>query len=507
MTTDVETTEELTLEQKKARLAELEKKTQVPSIDDGSSMADKKARLAELESKYGQEAPVSTPASLAEKKARLQDLEKKYNEDVSLAETAARGVLKGSTLGFDDELQAMIADLYVNLSGNRDLFPKENDAVYKAARDSLRKDYAESAEANPKTALASEIAGGMLTLRGAPATSGLKEAMAQGATIGSAYGLGSSEADITTPEGAWDAAVDTLTGSLMGGGAGALGQSLLPMLSGFRSVADKTALVRATEWINSGKAKENLGGFLKMLKSESANAKMAPGAQAAAKETAARAAKAEQQAASTRTFTQQAAIDLQRQGGLLPSGIRPDALSQKADKLSRIADISATRAAQTDPGYVAKRYVEGNKSKVFNFIKRNALDAGVGMIEPTALLVQLPAAAILAAANKARGMVTSRVIRAEFKLRGKSDIERMSKSIQGLIENAQGSLKRFAPAFADASKKFGIASAGALHAHLMKTSPEYQVLVSEELAFVGDDKEIETLLEPFTKEVKGAKDE
>lgn len=108
-------------------------------------------------------------------------------------------------------------------------------ASYRSKRDAVKEKFKEAEEANPKSYLAGNVAGGLaLPIPGA-STKGLGALLARGAGIGAAAGIASSEGDLTRldePEQREALAKD----AAMGAGFGLAGESIG---RGLRGIADK----------------------------------------------------------------------------------------------------------------------------------------------------------------------------------------------------------------------------------------------------------------------------
>lgn len=127
--------------------------------------------------------------------------------DVGYMESAARGVAQGASLGFADEITGLLESL-------------GTDKTYQQARDESRENYQLAHEANPKTSIAGELAGGlagafvpgMNLAKGA----GALRTAAHNVALGGAAGLGYSQADLTKGE-TGQVAEDVGKGALLGG--------------------------------------------------------------------------------------------------------------------------------------------------------------------------------------------------------------------------------------------------------------------------------------------------
>lgn len=146
----------------------------------------------------------------------------------SSAMSAVRKGLQGATGGFSDEIAGGVeaAGQVVGLKGlggplknisidSPTLDPVELSAAYERGRNLERENLKRDSQFNPTVSTVSEIAGGFASPIN-KVTKGLSVA-GQGATMGAAYGAGSSEAD-TLAGTAWDAT----KGAAMGYGSGKL---------------------------------------------------------------------------------------------------------------------------------------------------------------------------------------------------------------------------------------------------------------------------------------------
>ena len=155
----------------------------------------------------------------------------KEKEDISKLESLGRGAAQGASFGFADELTGAGEALATTApSGN---YLEDLLTNYKKARDESRAAYKAAEQANPKSYMAGDIAGGVgtgLLTGGAGAVGSIgkvagKESLKQlaklGAKQGAIQGLGLSEADLTEGE-LGQAAKDTAIGAGVGGVAGAI---------------------------------------------------------------------------------------------------------------------------------------------------------------------------------------------------------------------------------------------------------------------------------------------
>ena len=187
-----------------------------------------KPTRAELEAKYSsQPAAVPAPSTKPEPKLKLPE----YSRGVG------RSLLQGALLGFGDEAAAGIATGIAGITG---AIPegKTIGDTYREIKGQEAIDQAAFADENPKTAMAAELAGGLIT---AGATGGssmagaktlgqvAKTGATQGATIGAVYGAGTADTGETVGESAINMAGGAATGAAIGG---ATGGTITPALVG-----------------------------------------------------------------------------------------------------------------------------------------------------------------------------------------------------------------------------------------------------------------------------------
>jgi hypothetical protein len=145
----------------------------------------------------------------------------------SMLESGVRGLAQGVTFGHADEITGALESALT-------------DKTYKQARDESRANYKRAKEENPKTFLASEVAGGVapLLIPGANlGVAGARGAIGLGAAAGGLSAEGNSEADNLA-----DLSKDTLTGMGVGAltaGAGMAGAKALQ--KGSNLVSEKLA--------------------------------------------------------------------------------------------------------------------------------------------------------------------------------------------------------------------------------------------------------------------------
>lgn len=167
---------------------------------------------------------------------------------------AASGLAQGATLGFADELGAIGSTAMKALTGHAGPLAgqplSDIGDQYERERNQLRQEFAQAAEANPKTALAANIAGSvanplasMIPSVSAGKTLGstVANTAVQGGAQGAVMGAGNSEAD-TLGGLATDTALGLGVGTLGGAAGGALAHGVAkatPVVgNAFRSSAD-----------------------------------------------------------------------------------------------------------------------------------------------------------------------------------------------------------------------------------------------------------------------------
>ncbi|CAB4146636.1 hypothetical protein UFOVP1008_30 [uncultured Caudovirales phage] len=166
----------------------------------------------------------------------------------SRTDSLRAGASSGVTLGFNDELKAALG------AGADAIFQGGDFANYGRLRDAYRQEEAQAQAANPGAYLGGALlGGGVIPLPGAAQVAGARTAgqlgMAmgrQGAQIGAATGLGTSEADLTQGD-VLGALADTATGATVGGAAGGvLGGVLAPGAKrAVQGIADARARLNA----------------------------------------------------------------------------------------------------------------------------------------------------------------------------------------------------------------------------------------------------------------------
>lgn len=145
-------------------------------------------------------------------------------------ESAGLGALQGGTFGLADEGEGAIRGGLEALSSDDKLVD-----LYRKYRDLARMRDAQAKEANPKSYLAGNVAGGAVTAAAIPGSSlaSLGRAVATGVGTGAASALGSSTADLTTGEpGQYGQALtDTVVGGAIGGALSVPGHYIAKSLS------------------------------------------------------------------------------------------------------------------------------------------------------------------------------------------------------------------------------------------------------------------------------------
>lgn len=193
----------------------------------------------------------------------------------SMGESAVRGGLQGATSGFGDELAAGIDTVVSKVPGLRSLAqgahgeglpPLTNpDATYAERRDAYRANNQAAKDANPKTYIAGEVAGGIAQAAALPVAKAatIPQAMlrvgAQGAVSGAGYSDANDIGGVVK-----DAAVGTVVGSALGAGgkvisnkiAGAVGRAEEGPLRAL--TAEAKQLLKQDLWANRDSVKRVL---------------------------------------------------------------------------------------------------------------------------------------------------------------------------------------------------------------------------------------------------------
>ncbi len=156
-----------------------------------------------------------------------------------LLETAARGGAQGLTYGLSDEMAGGLGALGEIATGMSS--PKDALSLYEEYRNSYRKGDKQAAADNPKTALISELGGGLLA-PGGMAAKGAKfgARAARSAAAGAANAYGKTEAE--TPD---EIAKDMAIGGAFGLGGeilGTAGSRLIPTAEGTKALARDQAI-------------------------------------------------------------------------------------------------------------------------------------------------------------------------------------------------------------------------------------------------------------------------
>lgn len=147
---------------------------------------------------------------------------------------ATRGALQGVTLNFGDEiqgamgagLQKLVNALPQSVKDRLDLVDADAGDAYRYVRDADRAANKQAQQRSGKAYFGGEIAGGLL-IPGGGAAKGLKGALALGAGMGAAGGLGASEAELTGDNPEYLRAVgDTAKGAALGLAGGGIGHGL-----------------------------------------------------------------------------------------------------------------------------------------------------------------------------------------------------------------------------------------------------------------------------------------
>jgi hypothetical protein len=188
-------------------------------------------------------------------------------------ETLAHHVPQGLSFGLSDELKGALSSPVGAFHTMRELVgakvAPEDTAEYKKVRDAERAALAATQEANPITAIAGQIAGGLLpgglvakgvgALAGAPLT-GVQTALRAGAAEGALYGTGQSDAETGTGL-ATGAATGGVLGGAIGGTVGKLGKFLGGNAADVASGASQNLEKGALQDLGESKLGSRLKGF------------------------------------------------------------------------------------------------------------------------------------------------------------------------------------------------------------------------------------------------------
>ena len=169
-------------------------------------------------------------------------------EEISGLESALRGAAQEASFGLADEITGLAETGLETVKGNVPLSASELLKAYQKLRDESRQAYKAAEEANPKTYLAGQVAGGILPAvatggtavagklaAGAATKAGIGQLMKEGAKSGLKYGLaqgvGKSEAEIAEGE-LGQLAKDVASEGAIGGVAGGVMPLAAPALKG-----------------------------------------------------------------------------------------------------------------------------------------------------------------------------------------------------------------------------------------------------------------------------------
>lgn len=173
----------------------------------------------------------------SEWRAKLEALRRLADDATGKAKSFASGVGEGVSFGFGDEIAGALGGLASYLPGEEGSMADRMRGRpladrYRAVRDMTRATSAQAKQENPRTFLGGELVGAAapavatLGTASAPAAAGLGARLlagaGRGALQGAAFGLGSSDADLTRGD-VGGAALDTGIGAVLGGGLGAAG--------------------------------------------------------------------------------------------------------------------------------------------------------------------------------------------------------------------------------------------------------------------------------------------
>lgn len=186
----------------------------------------------------------------------------------SKTEALLRGGGQGLTAGFQDELSAALSALLPptevdKITGKGGYLSGMTDR-YRSARDTFRKDNAESQEAHPYVYGAGEIGGGILSTplipggagaQGATKLARIAKGVKEGVKYGSVAGLGYSDAELTPDKVSVDSALqagkDTIKGGAIGGAFGGVATTAV---EGGKAVLGALKNTKAARQFGQGKA-------------------------------------------------------------------------------------------------------------------------------------------------------------------------------------------------------------------------------------------------------------
>lgn len=183
-------------------------------------------------------------------------------KDISQGESAVRGLEQGATFGFADELGGAMGAAMEGVANK----PMEGESkvnqlkrVYDEYREFNRKRYSDAEEANPKSFMAADMAGGLL-LPGGAAKAGAKlgakqiakQAVKAGAATGALESAGRTEEELLSAQGATDVALGTAGGAALGKLLGKIGSGRSKeALESTKGVLEKDANVAAFKSIGA----------------------------------------------------------------------------------------------------------------------------------------------------------------------------------------------------------------------------------------------------------------
>ncbi len=226
------------------------------------------AELDSLQKEVGHLEPQSKGGLTPDEQLEMQSLEQEVGHQASIPQTILEHGANAATMGYLPQLQAM-AEPVTNAIGNMVTGNNVEATPYVQARDQGIKRLQEEQQANPKTALASQVGGTILGAAATPipglgASKGIVSGMLKGAGGGAAQGFLQNPGDIkgeVDPLQLGDRASNAAKGAAIGGAAG-----------GVTEVAKKglRALARGPETLKevaTGSAVKASGAILKDFRS------------------------------------------------------------------------------------------------------------------------------------------------------------------------------------------------------------------------------------------------
>jgi hypothetical protein len=218
--------------------------------------AAEQAELAQLEKEVGSQATPQSKGLSPQEQMELQSLEKEVGhlapKEASVPQTILEHGANGAALGYLPQMQAYAQPaIYAGLNAitGRDV-PTDS---YVTARDANIKRMQQQQEANPKTALASQVGGSVVGALATPIPGGAAKSvlggLLKGAGYGAAYGGLSNPGDtegVVDPAQLGERGKNALKGAAIGGVTGAgtqlASKALTGLAGGLRNTAENQAV-------------------------------------------------------------------------------------------------------------------------------------------------------------------------------------------------------------------------------------------------------------------------